>query len=89
MPGGFGTLDEMFEAATLIQCNKIGPFPLILMGDEFWSGIRDFSAHLRDTGAISPEDLGFGRITDSPQEAVELVLASLPADVKSRLKVTS
>jgi uncharacterized protein (TIGR00730 family) len=89
MPGGFGTLDEMFEAATLIQCNKIGPFPLILIGDEFWSGIRDFSAHMRDAGAISPEDLGFGRITDSPQEAVELVLASLPADVKSRLKVTS
>ena len=85
MPGGFGTLDELFEAATLIQCNKIGPFPLILIGDEFWSGIRDFTFRLLTEGAISPEDTGFARITDSPNEAVNLVLASLPADIKAKL----
>jgi uncharacterized protein (TIGR00730 family) len=85
MPGGFGTLDELFEAATLIQCNKIGPFPLILIGDEFWSGVRDFAFHLLNEGAISNEDTGFARITDSPKEAVELVLSSLPADLKATL----
>jgi predicted Rossmann-fold nucleotide-binding protein len=40
LPGGFGTLDEMFEAATLIQCRKIGPFPLILLGSKFWENLR-------------------------------------------------
>jgi uncharacterized protein (TIGR00730 family) len=42
VPGGLGTLDELFEAATLIQCRKIGPFPLILVGGKFWKGLRDF-----------------------------------------------
>jgi uncharacterized protein (TIGR00730 family) len=87
MPGGFGTLDELFEAATLIQCGKIGPFPLVLVGDEFWSGIREFGAYLLNEKAISPEDLGFGRITDSPHEAVNLVLASLPLHLKAALEV--
>jgi len=86
LPGGFGTLDELFEAATLIQCKKIGPFPLILIGEEFWSGIREFTAHLLGEGAIGMEDTGFGRITDSPKEAVELVISSLPAELKERLK---
>lgn len=86
MPGGWGTLDELFEAATLIQCNKIGPFPLVLIGKEFWSGIRDFTAHLLKEGAISPEDPGFARITDSPKEAVALVLASLPPELRAQLK---
>ncbi len=85
MPGGFGTLDELFEAATLIQCNKIGPFPLILVGDEFWSAVRDFTGQLLNEGAIGPEDIGFARITDSPREALELVLASLPLSVKEKL----
>lgn len=85
MPGGFGTLDELFEAATLIQCKKIGPFPLILIGEEFWSGVRNFAFHLLKEGAISDEDTGFGRITDSPKEAVDLVLASLPPELKAQL----
>jgi uncharacterized protein (TIGR00730 family) len=86
LPGGFGTMDELFEAATLIQCRKIGPFPLILIGADFWSRLRDFSFQLLGEGAISPEDLGFARITDSPQEAVDLVLASLPAKLRKQLK---
>jgi len=86
MPGGFGTLDELFESATLIQCGKIGPFPLVLVGDEFWNGIREFTGHLLDEAAISPEDVGFCRITDSPREAVELVLAGLPEHLRAKLK---
>ncbi len=82
MPGGFGTLDELFEAATLIQCGKIGPFPLILMGADFWKGLRRFAGHLLREGTISREDLGFAAITDSPRRAVELILRSLPPEVK-------
>jgi uncharacterized protein (TIGR00730 family) len=78
LPGGFGTLDEMFEAATLIQCRKIGPFPLIPLGERFWGKLRDFIGDLRDEGAISPEDLGFGAILDSPEEAVSVIVDRIP-----------
>ncbi len=86
MPGGLGTLDELFEAATLIQCKKIGPFPLVLMGTKFWEGLRRFGRFMMDEGVFNPEELGFGRITDSPEEAVELIVRSLPPAVISRLK---
>src|SRR6516164_3355953 len=53
MPGGLGTLDELFEAATLIQCRKIGPFPIILIGSEFWSELREYAWKLVLAGALS------------------------------------
>jgi uncharacterized protein (TIGR00730 family) len=86
MPGGLGTLDEMFEAATLVQCKKIGPFPLILMGRSFWKGLQTWGKHLMKHGVFQKEELGFGRITDSPREAVELILQSLPQPLRNRLK---
>lgn len=86
MPGGLGTLDELFEAATLIQCQKIGPFPLILVGDKFWSGLRDFISYLASEGVFTPEEIGFSRIVDTPEEAVELVLKSLPKKFQAQLK---
>jgi uncharacterized protein (TIGR00730 family) len=86
MPGGLGTLDEMFEAATLIQCKKVGPFPLVLMGKKFWSGLRKFGRFMMTQGVFDPEELGFGRITDSPEEAVDLIARSLPPAVKTQLK---
>jgi len=89
MPGGLGTLDEMFEAATLVQCKKIGPFPVILMGKSFWKGLQTWGKHLMKHGVFQQEELGFGRITDSPREAVDLILRSLPQDVKGRLKPQS
>lgn len=85
MPGGLGTLDELFEAATLIQCHKIGPFPLILVGKEFWKGLRDFVGFMADQGVFSPEEIGFSKIVDSPEEAVELVLRSIPKDLQKIL----
>jgi predicted Rossmann-fold nucleotide-binding protein len=85
MPGGFGTLDEMFEAATLIQCHKIGPFPLILIGTAFWRNLIELMHDMLDAGAISIEDTGFGFITDSPAQAVEMILSSLPRAVTERL----
>jgi uncharacterized protein (TIGR00730 family) len=85
LPGGFGTLDEMFEAATLIQCRKIGPFPVILLSSEFWWNLREFIWDLRDSGAISPEDPGFGAILDDPGEAVSLIVERIPEQVRARL----
>jgi uncharacterized protein (TIGR00730 family) len=86
MPGGLGTLDELFEAATLIQCKKIGPFPLVLMGKKFWAGLRRFGQFMMSQGVFNPEELGFGRITDSPEEAVDLIVRSLPPAVRAQLK---
>jgi uncharacterized protein (TIGR00730 family) len=78
MPGGLGTLDELFEAATLIQCKKIGPFPLILMGSKFWKGMQDWGQFMMDQQVFAKDEIGFGRITDSPEEAVELIKRGLP-----------
>ena len=85
LPGGFGTLDEMFEAATLIQCNKIGPFPLMLIGKAFWQRLIELLYEMLHQGAISEQDTGFGYVTDSPAEAVRMIVSSQPAAVTERL----
>ena len=71
LPGGFGTMDECFEALTLIQTKRIKPFPVILMGSEFWKGLVDWlrETMLRDH-KISPEDLDLFQIIDDPDEVV-------------------
>jgi uncharacterized protein (TIGR00730 family) len=86
VPGGLGTLDELYEAATLIQCGKIGPFPLVLLGREFWKGMRDFLLFMVDQGVFDAKEIGFGKIVDSPSEAVEMVVRSLPASIREHLK---
>jgi hypothetical protein len=74
MPGGFGTLDEMFEALTLIQTNKIGRFPIILVGKKFWGGLFDWiKSTLLTEGNISPEDLDLVNIVDTPEDAVKVI----------------
>lgn len=74
LPGGLGTLDELFEALTLIQTGHSKHFPVILMGSTFWSGLIDW---LKETvlarGNISPEDLELFRISDDPKEAVDII----------------
>ncbi|MEY3153655.1 MAG: hypothetical protein RL109_73 [Pseudomonadota bacterium] len=67
-PGGFGTLDEMFEMLTLVQCRKAKPVPIILYGSEFWHSLINFNM-LADLGTISEQDLDLLRFVDSPQEA--------------------
>ena len=74
MPGGFGTLDEMFEAITLIQTKKIGAFPIILVGKDYWHGLFEWIKDvLIKSKNISPEDLDLIQIVDTPTEAVEAI----------------
>lgn len=74
LPGGFGTLDEVFETATLIQTGKMKNFPVILMGTDYWLPLKEFLLEkLLGNGAIKAEDLARLYLTDSPKEAVECV----------------
>jgi uncharacterized protein (TIGR00730 family) len=76
MPGGFGTLDEFFEVATLVQTGRIPQFPLILFGKDYWSGLLKWAkTAMRDHhNYISPNDLSLLTIVDKPQDAVDLIL---------------
>ena len=73
MPGGFGTLDEMFEAVTLIQTKKIGKFPIILVGTDFWSGLLDWikTVMIEKEGNANIDDLNLIKIVDTEDEVVE------------------
>ncbi|MGV4415108.1 LOG family protein [Chryseobacterium sp. T1] len=76
MPGGFGTLDELMEALTLIQTNKIGRFPIVLVGTEFWSGLLEwFKTTLLSKGLIAEKDLQLFRLVDTADEAVAHIKA--------------
>jgi len=73
MPGGFGTLDELFEAITLIQTKKIGRFPIILVGTEFWSSLLEWikTVLIEKYQKVSPEDLNLFRVVDTSDEVLE------------------
>ncbi|MBU2470243.1 MAG: TIGR00730 family Rossman fold protein [Proteobacteria bacterium] len=74
MPGGFGTLDELAEALTLIQTKRIRPFPVVLMGSEYWSGLVDWIKNTQmAANMISPEDLDYFRVMDDPAEVVRFI----------------
>jgi hypothetical protein len=74
MPGGFGTLDEFFEALTLIQTQKIYPFPLVLVGEEYWVGLIDWIKNVMlKKGVISKKDLDIIRLTDDPETVVTII----------------
>jgi uncharacterized protein (TIGR00730 family) len=74
-PGGFGTLDELFEALTLIQCGKIYQFPVILFGRHYWAGLmRWLHSRVAGEGKISPGDLDLVLLTDDPAEAAQAVI---------------
>ncbi|HSE30392.1 MAG TPA: TIGR00730 family Rossman fold protein [Pyrinomonadaceae bacterium] len=76
-PGGFGTLDELFEALTLIQTKKIRNFPVILFGREYWTGLLDWiHNYMLPQGKIKESDLRLFQITDSPAEIVEIMKRS-------------
>lgn len=75
MPGGFGTLDELFEAITLIQTKKIGKFPIILVGTSFWAGLIDWikDMMLKKNGNVSKEDLDLFKIVDTADQVVDAI----------------
>ncbi len=78
LPGGYGTLDELFESLVLVQTHKILSFPVILMGVDFWAPLLDFIRNtLAHAGTINPEDLDLLTVTDSPDEAVEKIRRGL------------
>jgi len=83
-PGGFGTLDELFEAATLIQTKRIVPFPVILFGSDYWNKLMDFMREtMVNTGTVLKEDLEIFYITDRPEEVVEII----KREVKNKLEL--
>jgi hypothetical protein len=86
-PGGFGTLDEMFEAVTLIQTGKISQFPVILFGRHYWAGLfRWLQTRVAGEHKISPGDVDLMHLTDDPAEAVEIVSAAYAAQVAAAKK---
>jgi uncharacterized protein (TIGR00730 family) len=77
LPGGLGTFDELFEALTLVQTQKVTSFPIVLLGASYWQGLIDW---MRDTvlaeGKINPQDLDMMVVTDDVEEAVALMVAA-------------
>jgi len=74
MPGGFGTLDECFEAITLIQTKKVKPFPVVLVDSSYWKGLLDWlQTNMLSTGKLSKEDMNIFRVMDEPEEIVEYI----------------
>ena len=74
LPGGFGTMDELFESITLIQTHKIKPFPVILVGSNYWKGLLDWMRDvLLKERKISPEDLDILQVIDEPEEILKSI----------------
>jgi uncharacterized protein (TIGR00730 family) len=74
LPGGFGTLDELFEALTLVQTKKVTKFPVVLLGTEYWGGLYDWIAKtVLDSGKVGEKDLALLHLTDDVDDAVKIV----------------
>jgi uncharacterized protein (TIGR00730 family) len=92
LPGGFGTLDELFESLTLIQTGKVRDFPVVLVGTTYWQGLIDWMRDVQvPAGAISEGDLALLQLTDDPEEVVRIVRAyaarahdDIPSEVELR-----
>ena len=77
-PGGFGTMDELFEALTLVQTDKITAFPVVLVGTAYWQGLVDWiRERLLGDGKISPKDMDLFRVTDDPREVRDLLISAV------------
>jgi uncharacterized protein (TIGR00730 family) len=85
-PGGFGTLDELFESLTLIQTGKVMHFPVMLVGSDYWSGLLDWiRERMLAEGKISPEDLELFSVTDDPAEVRDTLAAAVHRQARQPL----
>lgn len=80
-PGGFGTMDELFEAATLVQTQKVRHFPIVLFGSDYWRGLVEWMRETmcREQGCISTGDLELLQVTDDPEQAARFVMEGIEA----------
>ncbi len=86
-PGGFGTMDELFEALTLIQTRKIRNFPVVLFGSQYWQGLLQWlTSTMLNEKNINPEDLGLIHLTDSPNDAVDFIVKTFNSGVSNVAK---
>ncbi len=83
-PGGFGTMDELFEALTLIQTRKIRNFPVVLFGSQYWRGLLSWlTSTMLNERMIYPADLGLMHLTDSPKDAVDFIIRTFNSAVEN------
>ncbi|GAA4371984.1 TIGR00730 family Rossman fold protein [Paeniglutamicibacter cryotolerans] len=83
LPGGYGTLDELFEAVTLVQTEKVTSFPIVLLGTGYWGPLLDWLRHtVAEEGAVSESDLDLIQITDDPEEAVRIAVSQCGKPVR-------
>ena len=82
MPGGFGTMDELFETLTLVQTNTITQFPIVLFGKEYYKPLMDSIHEMQKQGTISPEDLSLVKFTDDVDEAMEFIASYIKKHYK-------
>jgi len=74
VPGGYGTMDELFESLNLIQTERIGRFPVVLLGKDYWKGLIDWmKASVLEKGCISKEDLDIFQLVDTPEEVLKII----------------